>query len=80
MQEIEKHIQEKIERQGRTEFEGYSPSEMESMLYEFLEPKCPVQIGIWFNAGISPCSINKVAFRHMICKGLYGSRDGLFRV
>lgn len=27
-------------------FEGYSSSEMKSMLYEFLEPKCPVQINL----------------------------------
>lgn len=33
-------------QQRHTDFEGYSPSEMEFILYEFLEPKCPVQINL----------------------------------
>ena len=49
MQDFEKYIQQSIEkqnRQGRAELEGYSPLEIGLMLYDFLNPKCPVQINL----------------------------------
>ncbi len=47
MNEIDKYLQAYLKEQNqvaRKDFEGYSPVEMHSILYEFFSPKCPVQL------------------------------------
>lgn len=47
MDEIEKYVLESIRNKNNQpidDFEGYSPAEMQIILYDFFSPKCPVQI------------------------------------
>lgn len=47
MDEIEKYVLESIKNKNNQpidDFEGYSPTEMQVILYDFFNPKCPVQI------------------------------------
>lgn len=47
MDNIERHIHEIMEKKNNTAltvFEGYSPFEMQFVLYDFFNPKCVVQI------------------------------------
>jgi len=47
MDEIEKYVLKSIRNKNNRpidDFEGYSPAEMQIILYDFFDPKCPVQI------------------------------------